>query len=118
MSPVLSPFARALEARVQYAYAVCTTDIGSPAWFTHLAAARQHAIALGRAHAAQDSYECPNLIADIPMLRAAFESAVLDMRRSRLGQVGAEAPEKTPLCSRNLGGRQEQRAPGPAQAQA
>ncbi len=85
--------------------------------FTHLAAARQHAIALGRAHAAQDSYECPNLIADIPMLRAAFESAVLDMRRSRLGQADAEATEKTPLCSRNLGGRQEQRAPGPAQAQ-
>ncbi len=57
MTATLSRFARAGEARVQYVYAVCTTDASSPARFGYLHAARQHAIALGRARDASKSAE-------------------------------------------------------------
>ncbi|RQV00092.1 hypothetical protein DF047_33290 [Burkholderia cenocepacia] len=118
MTAALSPFSRALEARIQYAYAVRTSDPGSPAWFNYLHTARQHAIALARACASDHDGECPPLIADIPMLRDAFEGAVLEIHQRQRRQIDGDVAERNPLCSRNLGGGQEQRAPGPARAQA
>lgn len=97
MTAVRSPFSRA-----QYAYAVCTTDPGSPKWFSHLHAARHHAIAPARA--------CVGI--------HDFEGAVLEIHQRQRRQIDGDVAERNPLCSRNLGGGQEQRAPGPARAQA
>ncbi|USS44341.1 hypothetical protein [Burkholderia glumae] len=85
MNRPLSHLARALEARVSYAYATCTTDAGSAAWHEYLAEARQHAMALGRTRAldAADLCECPALFSDVPMLRTAFEQAVASVRQPR-----------------------------------
>ena len=113
MTAVRSPFSRA-----QYAYAVCTTDPGSPKWFSHLHAARHHAIAPARACVGIHDGEFPPLTADIPMLRDAFEGAVLEIHQRQRRQIDGDVAERNPLCSRNLGGGQEQRAPGPARAQA
>lgn len=113
MTAVLSPFSRA-----QYAYAVCTTDPGSPKWFSHLHAARHHAIAPARACVGIHDGEFPPLTADIPMLRDAFEGAVLEIHQRQRRQIDGDVAERNPLCSRNLGGGQEQRSPGPARAQA
>ncbi|MBN3815139.1 hypothetical protein G3N57_00280 [Paraburkholderia sp. Se-20369] len=74
MTAVLPLLSRAFEARVQYAY---------------FDTARQHVIALGWASAALPVCECFHLIADIPMLRDAFEQAVLDMRRNQLRRIGS-----------------------------
>lgn len=91
MTAVLSPF-----SRVQYAYAVCTTDPGSPEWFSHLHAARHHAIALARACVGVHGGEFPPLTADIrccatpsrvPCLRFTKGSAVRSM---------AMLPKETP----------------------
>lgn len=85
MTSPLSPFSRALEARVNYAYAVFTTDAGSVAWFAFMNTARQHALALGRVRALDptDDCDCPNLIADVPTLRLAFEAAVHQVREGK-----------------------------------
>ncbi|QTP37393.1 hypothetical protein B7759_06036 (plasmid) [Burkholderia glumae] len=76
MNRPLSHFARALEARVNYAYATCTTDRGSAAWHTYLITAREHAMALGRMHALDpaDLCECPRCSAtcrccELPLTR-------------------------------------------------
>ena len=84
MTAVLSPFSRA-----QYAYAVCTTDPGSPKWFSHLPAARHHAIAPARACVGIHDGEFPPLTADIPMLRDAFEGAVLEIHQRQRRQIDA-----------------------------
>ncbi len=92
MSAPLSHFSRALEARVNYAYAACTTDAGSVAWHTFMELARQHAIALGRVRALDpsDDCECPNLIADVPLLSQAFEAAVCEVRGQRVEAVESD----------------------------
>ena len=52
------------------------------------------------------------------VLRDAFEGAVLEIHQRQRRQIDGDVAERNPLCSRNLGGGQEQRAPGPARAQA
>ncbi|MCM2485638.1 hypothetical protein ACVCIC_01060 [Burkholderia glumae] len=98
MNRPLSHLARALEARVSYAYATCTTDAGSAAWHEYLAEARQHAMALGRTRAldAADLCECPALFSDVPMLRAAFDQAVAGVRQPCPDVAPAAANDPTP----------------------
>ncbi|MGS1076470.1 hypothetical protein [Burkholderia glumae] len=100
MNRPLSHFARALEARVNYAYATCTTDRGSAAWHTYLITAREHAMALGRMHALDpaDLCECPPLLSDVPMLRAAFDQAVAGVRQPcpDVAPAAANAPPLMP----------------------
>lgn len=96
MTFALSPFARALEVLVQYAYAVFTTAPGSPAWFSHLHAARQRAIALARACAGIHDGERPPLIADIPMQYDAFEGAVLEIHQRQHRRITGDVAERNP----------------------
>ncbi|WP_175914474.1 hypothetical protein [Burkholderia metallica] len=71
-------FARALQARVDYAMAICTTDEGSEARDALLKRARTGASDLGRDLVLVDADDpgCPLLLADVPMLCDAFEGAV------------------------------------------
>ncbi|WP_186195746.1 hypothetical protein [Burkholderia gladioli] len=71
-------FSRALQARVDYAMAICTTDEGSDARNELLKRARYGARDLGRDLVLVGSGDrrCPHLFADVPMLQNAFESEV------------------------------------------
>lgn len=96
MTTTLSPFSRALEARVNYAYAIYTTDAGSVAWFAFMETARQHALALGRVRALDltDDCDCPNLLADVPTLRLAFEAAVQQVREGMATSIAVVAVDR------------------------
>ncbi len=96
MTVALSPFARALKVRVQYAYGVCTTDPGSPEWFSHHRAAQHHAIAPTRACVGVHDGEFPPLTADIPMLRDAFEGAVLEIHQRQHRRISGDVAETNP----------------------
>ncbi|MFY4698868.1 conjugal transfer protein TraG N-terminal domain-containing protein [Burkholderia glumae] len=87
-----------IEARVNYAYATCTTDRGSAAWHTYLITAREHAMALGRMRALDpaDLCECPPLLSDVPMLRTAFDQAVAGVRQPYPDVAPAAANDPTP----------------------
>ncbi|WP_186130678.1 hypothetical protein [Burkholderia gladioli] len=71
-------FSRALQARVDYAMAICTTDEGSDARNELLKRARYGARDLGRdlVLVGAGDRRCPHLFADVPMLQDAFESEV------------------------------------------
>ncbi|KWH27676.1 hypothetical protein WL99_19860 [Burkholderia cepacia] len=74
-----SSFDLALRARIDYAMAVCTVDHGSPQWHAYLKSARNTAYDLGYSLACADVSEepsCSPLLADVPMLRAAFDDGV------------------------------------------
>lgn len=83
-------FERALQARVDYAMAICTTDEGSEARNVLLKRARYGASDLGRdlVLAGADDLGCSPLLADVPALRDAFESAV---DWAQVDQANAEA---------------------------
>ncbi|MBN3815137.1 hypothetical protein G3N57_00270 [Paraburkholderia sp. Se-20369] len=83
-------FKRALQARVDYAMAICTTDVGSEAWHEHLQRACAGATSLGAdlVHIAADDLNCSALLADVPMLHEAFERAV---NRAQLEQAEEDA---------------------------
>ncbi|MDN7430784.1 hypothetical protein [Burkholderia sp. AU45388] len=83
-------FERALQARVDYAMAICTTDEGSEAWDALLKRARYGASDLGRdlVLVGADDLRCSPLLADVPVLRDAFESAV---NWAQVDQASAEA---------------------------
>ncbi|WP_186151525.1 hypothetical protein [Burkholderia gladioli] len=72
-------FSRALQARVDYAMAICTTDEGSDARNELLKRARYGARDLGRDLVLVGAHDlqCPQLFVDVPMLQVAFESEVL-----------------------------------------
>ncbi|MCM2547177.1 hypothetical protein ACVCII_01470 [Burkholderia glumae] len=71
-------FARALQARVDYAMAICTTDNGSPAWQRLVEHACEQAEDLARdlVLIGADDLTCPHLFADVPTLRDSFECAI------------------------------------------
>lgn len=83
-------FERALQARVDYAMAICTTDEGSEARNALLKRARYGASDLGRdlVLVGADDLSCSPLLADVPVLRDAFESAV---DWAQVDQANAEA---------------------------
>ena len=83
-------FERALQARVDYAMAICTTDEGSEARDALLKRARYGASDLGRdlVLVGADDLGCSPLLADVPVLRDAFESAV---NWAHVDQANAEA---------------------------
>ncbi|WP_186210215.1 hypothetical protein [Burkholderia gladioli] len=72
-------FARALQARVDHATAICATDEGSDARNELLKRARYGARDLGRDLVLVGAHDlqCPQLFVDVPMLQDAFESGVL-----------------------------------------
>lgn len=84
-------FAASLQARFDYAMAICTTDPGSPAWHEGLAAARCGAYSLGLETGGAEGAgaNCSPLLADVRMLREAFEEGVADALRE--AQEYAEA---------------------------
>lgn len=73
-------FSVSLQARFDYAIAICTTDPGSPAWHDGLAAARCGAYSLGRetGEAGDVVTTCSPLLADVRMLLEAFEEGRAD----------------------------------------
>ncbi len=78
-------FGIALQARVDYAMAICTTDPGSTAWHDGLEAAKYGAYTLGRELAGADEKPaCSPMLADVRMLREAFEEGVSDARREAM----------------------------------
>ncbi|WP_186019550.1 hypothetical protein [Burkholderia gladioli] len=72
-------FSRALQARVDYAMAICTTDEGSDARNELLKRARYGARDLGRDLVLVGAHDlqCPQLFVDVPMLQDAFEVEVM-----------------------------------------
>ncbi|WP_186072276.1 hypothetical protein [Burkholderia gladioli] len=72
-------FSRALQARVDYAMAIRTTDEGSDARNELLKRARYGARDLGRDLVLVGAHDlqCPQLFVDVPMLQDAFETEVM-----------------------------------------
>ncbi|WLE64113.1 hypothetical protein GIY62_35200 (plasmid) [Burkholderia plantarii] len=83
-------FARALQARVDYAMAICTTDYGSPAWQRLVEHACDQAQDLARdlVLIGADDLTCPHLFADVPMLRDSF---VDEIDRTQCEQAAEQA---------------------------
>ncbi|RXV64143.1 hypothetical protein D1006_40795 [Burkholderia stabilis] len=95
-------FARALQARIDYAMAICTTDERSDARDELLKRARYRARDLGRdlVLVGADDLGCLQLLADVPMLRDAFEHEVnvtqlnLADEKEASAQTEAELPRE------------------------